>query len=286
VLSATFLRRIDAVNRTSRAIVDGNLAARVPTRGTDDELDQLAINLNAMLDRIQTLMEGLRQVSNDIAHDLRTPLGRLRQRLEATRHGAKTVAEYEIATEAALKETDAILETFSALLRIAQIEAGTRRSAFANVDLSDLVRSVAETYAPVAEEMGDAIGTNVVDDVTVKGDRQLLVQMLANLVENAIRHTPRGTTIRITLTHGPNGIEVRIADDGPGIPETEREKVFRRFYRLEQSRTTPGGGLGLALVKAVADLHGISMRLENRRPGLEVVLVLPTVSRTSRAPLT
>jgi signal transduction histidine kinase len=272
LLGGNFVRRIDTIGRTSRAIMEGDLSARIPVRGNNDEIDQLVIGLNAMLDRIQQLLDGLRQVSSDIAHDLRTPLGRLRQRLEEARERASTVEEYETAIEAAIAEADSLLETFSALLRIAQIEAGTQTSAFATVDLSTLLRSIVEAYEPAAEDSQHKLELDVADDITINGDRQLLAQLFSNLVENALTHTRPGSTIRLGLRATPAGFEAEVADNGPGIPEAERGKVLDRFYRLDRSRTTKGSGLGLALVKAIASLHGLSLRLEDRNPGLAVVL--------------
>ncbi|MDP2331615.1 MAG: ATP-binding protein [Reyranella sp.] len=274
-LGSTFLRRIDAITRTSRAIMEGDLSARIPVRGTHDEIDQLVTSLNDMLARIQQLMDGLRQVSSDIAHDLRTPLGRLRQHLEDARARARTTDDYDRATEAAIEEADALLETFSALLRIAQVEAGAQKSAFADLDLSALARSIGEAYLPAAEDSRHRLQIHVEDGVRLTGDRQLLAQMISNLVENALRHTPAGTTVTLGLRKSGTGLEAEVADDGPGIPVEERDKVFDRFYRLDRSRSTAGSGLGLALVKAIAGLHGLSVRLEDRKPGLRVVLSLP-----------
>jgi signal transduction histidine kinase len=271
-LGSTFLRRIDTITRTSRAIMEGDLSARIPVRGTHDEFDQLVTNLNAMLSRIQQLMDGLRQVSSDIAHDLRTPLGRLRQHLEDARERAKTTAEYDEATDAAIEEADSLLETFSALLRIAQVEAGAQKSGFSEVDFSGLVRSIGEAYQPAAEDSRHRLQIHVDDGVRLTGDRQLLAQMISNLIENALNHTPEGTTISVGLHKTAAGVEAEVADDGPGIPATEHDRVFDRFYRLDRSRSTAGSGLGLALVKAIAGLHGLSVRLEDRKPGLSVVL--------------
>jgi signal transduction histidine kinase len=271
-LGGSFLRRIDTISRTSRAIMEGDLSARIPARGTNDEIDQLVANLNAMLDRIQQLMDGLRQVSSDIAHDLRTPLGHLRHRLEDARDHARTTEEYEAATQAAIADADALLETFSALLRIAQIEAGAQRSAFAEVDLSAVFRSVGETYLAVAEDSHRKLELQIDDGVRLTGDRQMLTQMVVNLVENALNHTPESTTVWLKLHKAAQGFEAEVADNGPGIPESERDKVFDRFYRLDRSRTTAGSGLGLAMVRAIARLHGLSIRLEDRAPGLAVCL--------------
>jgi signal transduction histidine kinase len=275
VLSAGFLRRIEEINRTARAIIDGKLDDRVPARGTRDELDQLAQNFNEMLDRIQALMVSLGQVSSDIAHDLRSPLSRLRQGLEATRAAPRSTDDYEGAVDRAIAEADSILATFAALLRIAEIEAGTRQAAFAALDLSEIFRHVADTYAAVAEDCGQKLVATIAPGLTIRGDRELLVQMLANLVENAIRHTPAGTTIALELERAAGCILGRVSDNGPGIPADARAKVFRRFYRLEASRTTTGSGLGLALVAAVAELHRIRIELADNEPGLRASLNFP-----------
>jgi signal transduction histidine kinase len=277
VLSHSFLRRVDAITRTAEAIIDGHLARRVPIHGTDDDLDRLAGTLNRMLDRIAALVESLRQVSNDIAHDLRTPLTRLRQRLETTRLSAHFPADYEAAVEAAVAEADAILETFAALLRIAQIEAGIRRSGFRDVDLKAVVETVTEAFAPSAEDEGKALDTAVaLEPAIVRGDPELLTQLLANLVENAIRHTPSGTGIRIALAHSPSGVRMVVADNGPGVPAGERDRIFRRLYRLERSRTSPGSGLGLSLVAAIVALHGARVAVEDNAPGLRIVIDFAT----------
>jgi len=272
LVSARFLRRIDAINRTTNAIIEGNLSDRVPAQGTGDELDRLAANLNRMLDRIQALMGNVRQVSSDIAHDLRTPLTRLRHRLEAARAQSP---EQGPVLDRALEDIDELLAMFSALLRIAQIEAGAHRASFERVDLAEVFRHIADTYAPVADDQGQRLVSDVAPDLAIRGDRQLLVQMLANLVENALRHTPRGSTITLGLTDTPRGPRGVVADTGPGIPEEAREKVFQPFYRLEASRSTPGSGLGLALVAAIAGMHGIVIELSGNDPGLKVTLEFP-----------
>lgn len=271
-LSLGFLRRIEAFNRTSGRIIEGDLTERVPMRGSDDEFDRLARNINRMLDRIQELMEGLRQVSSDIAHDLRTPLAHLRQGIETARRQARSVAEYEEAFDQAITETDGILATFGALLRIAQIEAGTRRAGFATVDLSAVFDTIVETYTAVAEDHGQTLSGRIAPGVTIRGDRELLTQLLANLIDNAIRHTPAGTMIEVLLDVDQDRPVGVVADTGPGVPADAREKVFRRFYRLDRSRTTTGSGLGLSLVAAVAELHGIAITLADNAPGLRVAL--------------
>ncbi|HJS86138.1 MAG TPA: HAMP domain-containing sensor histidine kinase [Acetobacteraceae bacterium] len=279
-LSHLFLRRVDAIGRVAEAIIEGDLARRVPVRGTGDDLDRLAATLNRMLDRIAILMESLRQVSNDIAHDLRTPLSRLGQRLEDARAHARSVADYERAVEGAAAEAEALLGTFAALLRIAEVEAGAQRAAFRWVDLSRLAETVADAFAPVAEDEGRALRAEIAPGVTVHGDQELLTQMLANLVENALRHTPPGSRVRVLLAEQASGDPasgpvLSVEDNGTGIPENERGRVLRRFHRLEQSRTTPGSGLGLSLVAAVAELHGARLGLEDAGPGLRVSLAFP-----------
>ncbi|TSD90036.1 HAMP domain-containing protein [Mycobacterium sp. KBS0706] len=276
VVSAGVLRRVDAINRICLKIMEGDLSQRLPGRGTDDEFDRLTGVVNAMLDRIEALLEGLRQVSTDIAHDLRTPLGRLRQQLEGALLRSGTAAEYERSVERAMAEADRLLGIFNALLRIAQVEAGSRRRGFARVDLSALVGTVAEIFQASAEEQGRAIRSRIEPEVAVTGDADLLSQAVANLIENALRHTPAGTGIDIALSRLRDGrAELVVADRGPGVPAEERERVFRRFYRLEQSRHTPGNGLGLSLVAATAQLHRAEVSLGDNHPGLRVTVLLP-----------
>jgi signal transduction histidine kinase len=271
-LSQGFLRRVDEINRATRAIMGGDLADRIRITGSGDELDQLGRNLNEMLDRLQGLMDGLKQVSNDIAHDLRTPLSRLKQRLEAVRSEANSVQEYKEAVGQAVQDADMALSTFGALLRIAQIESGSRRANFADLDLSSLLANLAITYSAVAEDMGKTLVSSIDPDIHVRGDRELLTQLLVNLIENALRHTPNGAKVSLSLAHRDQGPFAEVGDNGPGIPENERRNVFRRFYRLERSRSTPGSGLGLASVAAIADLHTARIELVDNEPGLKVAL--------------
>jgi signal transduction histidine kinase len=267
-MSLGVLRRVETIGRASRDIMAGDLTRRIPVRGAEDEFDHLAGGLNAMLDRIQSLMAGLQQVSSDIAHDLRTPLTRVRQRLELARQREATVGGLHQALDGSIEDVDAILRTFGALLRIAQVEAGTRRSGFVDLDLAPLLEGLVETYQPVAEEREQTLTAAVAEPLMVQGDRELIVQMFANLIENAIRHTPPGT--RIAVTGGRTGVAVE--DSGPGIPPALREHVLARFARLEASRTTPGDGLGLSMVSAIAQLHGASLMLQDAGPGLRVVV--------------
>jgi signal transduction histidine kinase len=272
LMSARVHRRVEAINRTSREIMEGDLSRRIPTQGTNDDYDQLATNLNAMLDRIVALMDGLRQVSTDVAHDLRTPLTRLRNRLERARAKAVTTEDYAGTVDEAIEDIDAVLATFGALLRIAQIEAGARRGGFSEVDLADILHRLVEVYEPVGEETGRQLIVEIPERAGVQGDRDLLLQMFSNVLENALRHTPPGTRIEIRLEARPGGFVATVADNGPGIPVDSRDKVFQRFYRLDASRSKLGSGLGLSLVAAVAALHGVKIRLDDNQPGLRVNL--------------
>jgi signal transduction histidine kinase len=269
-ISFAMLARVEALSKVSREIVNGDLDRRISLRGSNDEFDHLAVSLNTMFDRIQGLMDGLRQVSTDIAHDLRTPLTRLRQRIEMTLRKADDVASLRTAFQATLKDVDSILDTFSALLRIAQLETSERRAKFTDVDLTDLLRTAIELYAPMAEEKEQSIIEKIDDGLTIRGDRELLLQLFANVLENAVRHSPSRALIEVGARRLVDGTVVSVCDNGPGIPEEMRTKVFQRFFRLEPSRTTPGSGLGLSLVKAIASLHNISVELLSNEPGLIV----------------
>jgi len=303
LLTKGVLWRVEAVTRTADAIIAGDLTRRIVPTGADDEFDRLATSLNAMLDRIMQLMESLQQVSNDIAHDLRTPLSRLRQNLERTRTHPTTTRDYAAAVERAIEEADNLLATFSALLRISQVEAGSQRVAFRPVDLTEVVTTICDAYAPDVEDGGRILTYAVAAGIVIDGDHELLAQLLANLVENALAHTPQGTEVRVSLRcpdRAEDGPTMEVADDGPGIPASEHDKVLRRFYRLERSRTTPGNGLGLSLIAAIARLHGAALRFSDLEPGLCAIIAFParlpaeqggqlegsrsTVSRSSRDP--
>ncbi len=279
VMSLGLLRRVEAISRTSHDIFAGDLARRIELQGTDDEFDHLATSLNAMLDRIHALMEGLRQVSNDIAHDLRTPLSRLRQRLEFARRRSNSVDELRAALDSSIADVDGILDTFSALLRIAQIEAHTNAAGMAPLDLSDLLNDTIETYTFIAEERGQQLSGRIQAGLTVIGDRELLPQLFTNLIENAIRHCTAGASIAITAEDVPAGIKVVVADNGPGIPAELHRKVFERFFRLEHSRTTEGTGLGLTLAGAIAALHEARIELSDNGPGLRAQVVFAHAPR-------
>jgi signal transduction histidine kinase len=276
LVSRNFLRRADVIARTCRAIMAGNLTTRIPIRGTQDELDRLSETINAMLDRIAALMNNVTQVTNDIAHDMRTPVTHLRHRLERARERAVTTEDYDKALEAAIAASDDILALFTALLRIAQIEAGARRAAFAPLELSALLLHLRELFAPVAEDACHKLEFTLDRPLQISGDRELLTQLFSNLIENAIIHTPPGTKVSVSLSREGNDAVVRVSDDGPGVPPEEHDKLFQRFYRREASRTRPGFGLGLALVSAIADLHGARLKVETAEPrGFAIVLLLP-----------
>jgi signal transduction histidine kinase len=271
-MSRSMLRRIEQINQTSRKIMAGDLSRRVPTSGNADDIDQLAANLNAMLDEIEGLLEGIRHVSDNVAHDLRTPLTRLRNRLEMLRGEVEDGSPAAEHVDRSLADADQLLATFSALLRIARIEAGGHRSSLAPVDLAALVRDASELYEALAEEKGLRIEASLTGSPRVQGDRDLLFQALTNLLDNAVKYAPEGSRITLETRSSEQCVEVCVSDEGPGVPPDERDKVVQRFYRLERSRTTPGSGLGLSLVAAVARLHGAVLELEDNEPGLRATL--------------
>ncbi|MEM7221910.1 MAG: ATP-binding protein [Pseudomonadota bacterium] len=275
LMSRTLRRQIDAINRTSREIMAGDLARRVPIAGSGDEFDQLAGNLNAMLDKIEQLLAGVRQVSDNIAHDLRSPLTRLRSRLELTLLQDSGSEAYRLAIENTIAEADKLLQTFNALLDIAQAEAGAARRDFEPIDLAALLDDVAELYEPAAEERGLGFEATKQGAVEIPGDRELLFQALANLVDNALKFAPEGGQVSVALSFDQARVRLCVSDNGPGIPAEYRDKVRQRFYRLEASRSTPGSGLGLSLVAAVVELHGGRLELGDNEPGLKATLDLP-----------
>jgi signal transduction histidine kinase len=272
--SRRFLSKIDAINVTSTAIMEGR-RERIPTEGTADELDRLSANLNRLFDSNESLLDSLKQVTTNIAHDLRSPLSRLKQGLEASLQPGSSKEMQEQAITGAIDEADRLLAISTGLLRIAQIESGSRRKGFKPVQLSETLIRVGEAYRAVAEDQGKSFTMAIEPGIRIVGDQDLLVQMFANLVENAIHHTPSDARIRLGLTSTADGILAEVADSGPGIPNDQKEKVFERFYRLDASRATPGNGLGLSLVSAVAALHGIEVALEDNLPGLRAIVRFP-----------
>jgi hypothetical protein len=283
------LRRVDAMTGTTQTIMAGDLGGRLPIAGTGDEIDRLAGNLNAMLDRIEVLMRGLKEVSDNIAHDLKTPLTRLRNRAEEALRSAKSEADYREALEATIDESDGLIRTFNALLMIARAESGQGREDMADVDAAEIVRGVADLYEPVADDRGLGIAIDAPTPVKVRGNRELISQALANLVDNAIKYADPGPAsvngapapIEITARGEGDRILLAVADHGPGIPPADRGRVIGRFVRLERSRSQPGSGLGLSLASAVAHLHGGELRLEDNKPGLRAVISLPRAGATT-----
>ncbi len=274
-LGRRFMARVDAITQTCERVIAGKFNERIPTRGRNDEWDRLARAINEMLDRISTLLENLQQVSSDIAHDLRTPLTRLRNRLEAAREQPPDTAAYPLVITQALGDTDRLLSMFSALLRISQIEAGTRVQTFTGVNLSNVLQKLFEIYLPVAEDSGHTLVSTLRPDLMVHGDEELLTQLFSNLIENAIRHTPRGVRIRIELALLNAAPVASVIDNGPGVAPEDRDKVTRRFFRGSASRSSEGHGLGLALAAAIAQLHGAKLELRDAAPGLQVNTVFP-----------
>ena len=277
------LRRIELINATTRSIMAGDLSRRIPVAGSSDELDELSESLNGMLDRIEQLMNGLREVSDNIAHDLKTPLNRLRNSAEAALRDGRGGEAYREGLESTIEKADDLIKTFNALLLIARLEAGVVEESAEVFDLGRLVRDVAELYEPVAEEAGLALTIQADDGITIRANRQLVGQAVANLADNAIKYSARAAqrpvpgVVEVKAGRSGGLAEICVADRGPGIEAKDRDRALRRFVRLEKSRTQPGTGLGLSLVAAVARLHNGAVRLEDNDPGLRVVVTLPVV---------
>jgi signal transduction histidine kinase len=278
VMGWLFLRRIEGVNSAAERVMRGSLDERLPTIGFGSEFDRLSGSLNRMLDRLQASMDSLRQVSGDIAHDLRTPLGHLRQRLERARTQASTPAEFKAAMDGAIGDIDEVLAIFASLLRIAQLEGGEGREQFADVDLSQVAERVLDAFRPSAEDSGRSLSSEIEPQLMVQGDAALLGQLLSNLVENAIVHSEPGARVIVSARRTQARAVLAVSDSGPGVPARELGRIARRFYRLDRSRTTPGSGLGLALAAAVAELHGAALDFRDNRPGLRVELSLPAAA--------
>jgi len=280
------LRRVDAMTDTTRTIMAGDLGERLPVAGTGDEIDRLAVNLNVMLERIEALMNGLKQVSDNIAHDLKTPLTRLRNRAEQALRTSGSETEYRAALDAIIEESDGLIATFNALLLIARAESGQARDNMSEFDAAEIAHDICELYEPLADEKGIVLKVEAATPAPVKGNRELVSQALANLVDNAIKYTEgrpaavdgaEGAPPDIVVAARNDGDRVllMVADHGPGIPEADRGRVVERFVRLEQSRSKPGSGLGLSLASAVARLHGGELTLEDNQPGLKSIIALP-----------
>jgi signal transduction histidine kinase len=275
IVRGLFRRTLANVSATAAAIAGGDFSRRVRLTGRGDEFDQLAETINDMLDRITRLMDGVRQVSNAIAHDLRTPITRARARLEDAMFHAGSEAELRTAIERATVDLDGIVAVFQGLLRIAEIEAGSRRAAFAAFDAAPVLASVVELYEAVAEDRGLSVLLDMPPALPMHGDRELLQQAVANLIDNAVKFSPPGQPVQVSARQTQTGTDIVVADHGPGIPPQDRERATERFFRGESARSTPGAGMGLALVQAIAQLHGGSLELEDAMPGLRARLVVP-----------
>ncbi len=270
-------RRVAALNRTTRQIIAGDLSRRAPVTGSNDEHDELATNVNAMLDQIESLLEGMRHVGDSVAHDLRGPLTRLRNRLESVANAERPPSREDL--NECVQQVERVLETFNALLRIARVESGAHRSAFAPVNVDKIVRDVCELYQAAADERNIRLTCVSHPGVEVFGDRELLAQCLTNLLDNAVKYTPNRGSIVVKLDRTDDTALITVADSGPGIPVKDRERVLQRFARLDQARSQPGNGLGLALVRAVAAQHHGKLTLGDNSPGLIVTLELPALMR-------
>jgi signal transduction histidine kinase len=272
--------RIEAINMTSRAIMQSGLTQRIPLRGTRDEWDELAANLNSMLDRIEALMGEVKQFTDNVAHDMRTPLARMRGRLEKAYNRRRDGDCDQSLIGDTLADLDGVLGMFSSLTRISQIEANDRTAAFRTVDLAEIAREVVELFDAAAEDKGGHLDAAGDERVPVTGDRDLLFDAMANLVDNAIKHGRQAGRVTVEVRESDGGAVISVADDGPGIPVDEHQNVFKRFYRLERSRRAPGNGLGLSLVAAVARLHGARIEMRDKAPGLEFQLWFPPPTRS------
>jgi signal transduction histidine kinase len=275
VLARRGQRRIAALHEAVGKIMQGHLHERLPVRGTSDELDKLAMAVNGMLGQIERLVGDICGVGDSMAHDLRTPLTRVRTRLERSRDEARTREEFQAAADRAIIAVDQALAVITAVLRIGEIEHGRRQAAFAPVDLAEVLRDAAELYEPVAEEKGVTLRLHLGPARPVEGDHDLLLEAVGNLVDNAVKFAPAGTEVLLEVGSTPEGACLRIADRGPGILLTEREQVLQRFYRAEKSRTVAGSGLGLSLVAAVVTLHGFRLRISGSDPGCIIEIVCP-----------
>ncbi len=268
-------RRINAISEALDAAGRGHPHLKVVRTRSGDDIDCIGGHVNSTLDQLQRVLESLRQVSADIAHDLKTPIGRIQRRLEAVIDADTDVEGYQDCVATTLSEIEGVVETFEALLSIAQLEAGLKKQRFRSVDVRSVVASLAEDYHLIAEEYGDKLEFEDRGGAPVLGDQELLTQLFTNLIENSIRHCPEGSRIDLKLYEANSGVVFMIADNGPGIPPEERGKVFRRLYRLEKSRTTAGHGLGLSLVSAIVLLHDGTIELGDNNPGLTVTVTLP-----------
>ena len=271
-IGSSVLRRIDSVNRTASDIMGGDLGQRIPVTDRRDEFDEIAIKINAMLNRIEDLMESMQQVTNNVAHDLRSPLTRLRNRLEVTLLEKRNEEEYEQILGEAIQDADTLIHTFNAMLSIARLEAGIDHAEWANAAIGDVVEELAELYGAVAEDQGQQLHAHIRSNPQFFCNRHLLAQAVTNLIDNAMKYSPEDGRIDVWVDGDNEAFTISVADNGPGIPQDERERVLQRFVRLENERNSPGNGLGLSLVKAVASIHGARLSLGDNSPGLVVTL--------------
>ncbi|ARJ67725.1 two-component sensor histidine kinase [Magnetospirillum sp. ME-1] len=269
--SRHLLQRVEEMSRTARRIFGGDMSQRMQVSGIEDEFDSLAESFNEMMDELERLLEGIRTVSDNIAHDLRTPLNRLRSRIDLVLLGEGDCDAYRRTLEETLAEADHLLATFNAILTISHAESAARLDRFEVIDPATLAADVVELYDPLAEEKGIRLQCHADEGgLALKVDRHLLFQALANLVDNAVKYTPPGGEVSVSVEDGPGAVVISVADSGPGIPEDARDSVLERFVRLDATRSTPGNGLGLSLVQAVARLHGAKLSLGDNQPGLVV----------------
>lgn len=266
------LRRIDSIRQTAGEIINGDLSQRMVVTRRNDEFDRLSLVLNSMLQRIENLMKATREVTDNLAHDLRNPLNRLRNRLDTSRFQPMDELHFQQVRQDALQDVDDLIKTFNALLSIAQAESGVHRDDWTSIQLDQLISDLGELYEAVAEEEDIRFSYSAQPGLVLQANRHLIAQVITNLLDNAVKYTPKKGEIKLTAEQQGKAVCIMVSDTGPGIPEQERERVFKRFVRLDNARSTPGNGLGLSLVKAVADLHGAQVELADNQPGLKVIL--------------
>jgi signal transduction histidine kinase len=272
LIGNSILKRIDAISDTARHIIEGQLGQRMPVSARGDEFDTLAQRLNQMLERIEQLLKSMREITDNVAHEMRSPLTRMRNRLEVTLLQRRDEAQYRAAMQEAIRDAESLLKTFNALLQVSQAQAGTVRAERSRVDVAQLLREVGELYAPALEDAALRLEINAQQPVTVTGNRNLLAQAVGNLLDNAIKFTPKGGSVRLCATAAPGGAEVSVSDTGPGIPARDKARVVERHVRLDPAGATRGNGLGLSLVDAIARQHGAALVLEDNNPGLRAVI--------------
>lgn len=281
-IGSSVLRRIDSVNRTAADIMSGDLSRRLSVTERNDEFDEVSTKLNQMLDRIEDLMSGMQQVTNNVAHDLRSPLTRLRNRLEVTLLEKRDSENYREVMEEAIGDADSLIQTFNSMLSIARLEAGIDAVEWNDTNIGDLLTELAELYEAVAEDSDLTFNSDIADSPTLYCNKHLIAQCITNLLDNSIKYTGVDGEVALHLAGNDEQFTVTVSDNGPGIPEEERERVFERFVRLENERNSAGNGLGLSLVKAVVRIHGASLALEDNNPGLKTIITFNRVKRSEK----